>query len=122
LCTLSGLTAAAPNVQLQLRNPTDGWQRVEVRITAESSHSDSGCWLPPHSARTVLAEASSTTGHVSVLIAWQPQRLGDMDADGDLDGDDLAAIAGQFGGPGDADFNGDGRVDVSDLLMIEVVP
>jgi hypothetical protein len=45
---------------------------------------------------------------------------GDTDADWDVDSVDLANLAGVFGGDGDwhTDFNGDGRVDLTDFALM----
>jgi len=53
--------------------------------------------------------------------AWRELFPGDSDRDGDVDGNDYAALLAQFGaGPGqdNADFNNDGRVDLEDFVIL----
>jgi hypothetical protein len=53
--------------------------------------------------------------------AWHEVFPGDSNGDGDVDGDDLADLAAQFGGPPDennADFDNNGRVDLEDFAIL----
>jgi hypothetical protein len=48
-------------------------------------------------------------------IDCTPQRPGDLNGDGVVDGNDLGELLAQWGGGGSADFNDDGTVDGNDL-------
>jgi hypothetical protein len=43
---------------------------------------------------------------------------GDADGDGDVDLDDLLLVLGNFGGTGSGDVDGDNDVDLDDLLLV----
>jgi T5SS/PEP-CTERM-associated repeat protein len=57
-----------------------------------------------------------STGEISVIEMLD----GDTDGDRDVDGEDYAAFVGVFGAAGDryTDFNGDGRVDLMDFVIL----
>jgi glucose/arabinose dehydrogenase len=65
-----------------------------------------------------LGSADGTTGSGSVNINCFPGETcdGDCNGDGLVDVNDVLEMLGQFGGPGDCDTDGDGFIGVDDLL------
>ncbi len=65
-----------------------------------------------------IGSADGTTGSGSANINCFPGEVcdGDCNGDGVVDVNDVLEMLGQFGGPGDCDTNGDGYIGVDDLL------
>ncbi|MCA9285241.1 MAG: S8 family serine peptidase [Phycisphaerales bacterium] len=60
----------------------------------------------------------SASGHGTLTVACGAACEGDLNGDGAVDGADLGALLGQWGGPGSADLDGNGTVDGADLGLL----
>lgn len=59
--------------------------------------------------------AAAQTVDWRLELSSTPFRIGDLDGDGRVDGNDLGRLLAAWGGPGPADLNGDGNVSADDL-------
>ena len=101
--------AETPESQRQIyRNATgNGGLRIEF-------DGASATWIRDSVAGVVVPAMSSVVIR-GVVVNCEPE---DLDGSGDVDGQDLAILLGQFGQSGPADFDGSGTIGPEDLAQI----
>ncbi len=118
-------------VEVDLLLSTNGGTSFDETIASQISDSGSFMWNVPDVAttearvRVVVRDADGNTGSDESdsnfsIDGTQPSNPADLNGDGVVDVSDLLILLGSWGAcPGcDADLNSDGVVDVSDLLIL----
>jgi glucose/arabinose dehydrogenase len=100
-----------------------GWVRA-FRLDASGNVNSVGTFVL--FGGNIVAVAANETEETLWLVRWPSEIvrvrytlcIADLNADGTVDAEDLAALLGQWGQPGSADLDGNGSVDSADLAIL----
>lgn len=113
------LDVSRPDVQEFLRGAADAG-RLRLSIASLTKVVQQGGSFPSFYCREnpIVTATGIGDATLSISVTTNSCATGDLNCDGSIDAQDLAALLGAWGGSGAADLNGDGAVGPQDLAIL----